>query len=57
MKHTISLTLNGEPWQTEVEPNDTLLHLLRNKLGVKSPIIEVDRWITIKVPGRTQKII
>jgi len=43
IKKTISLTLNGDKWETEVEPNDTLLEVLRNKLGIKSPKIACDR--------------
>ena len=35
-KH-ISITVNGEFRQVNVEPNDLLLDVLRDKLGVKSP--------------------
>ncbi len=34
MKRTISFTLNGEAVQTEIEPNLTLLQLLRDRLGM-----------------------
>ena len=34
---TISLTLNGERRTVDVAPNDILLDVLREKLGVKSP--------------------
>ena len=37
MKHTITLTLNDEARRVDVDPTDTLLDVLRHKLGVKSP--------------------
>jgi len=37
MHHTITFTLNGESRVVTVEPNDILLDVLRNKLGIKSP--------------------
>ena len=37
MKKTIQLTLNGEVRAVDVEPNDILLDVIRDKLGVKSP--------------------
>ena len=37
MKKTITLTLNGETRAVDVEPNDILLDVVRDKLGVKSP--------------------
>lgn len=37
MKRTISLTLNGDKWSVDVEPNDLLLDVLRERMGVKSP--------------------
>ena len=37
MKKTITITLNGERRSVDVEPNDILLDVVRNKLGVKSP--------------------
>lgn len=37
MKKTITLTVNGEVRAVDVEPNDILLDVLRDKLGVKSP--------------------
>jgi len=43
MKKTISLTVNGEMWNTDVEPNEILLDVLRNKIGVKSPKIGCER--------------
>ena len=37
MKNTITITLNGEVRSVDVEPNDILLDVIRDKLGVKSP--------------------
>jgi aerobic-type carbon monoxide dehydrogenase small subunit (CoxS/CutS family) len=37
MKKTIQLTLNGEARSVDVEPNDLLLDVIRENLGVKSP--------------------
>lgn len=59
MKKTISLTLNGTNWDTEVEPNDTLLEVLRCKLGIKSPKHACDRGdcgaCTVFLNGKTVK--
>ncbi|MBL6990692.1 MAG: (2Fe-2S)-binding protein [Bacteriovoracaceae bacterium] len=33
----VSFVLNGEKRSVEVKPNEVLLHVLRDKLGVKSP--------------------
>jgi carbon-monoxide dehydrogenase small subunit len=56
-KIAISLTLNGEPRQLDVEPNDVLLDVLRDKLGVKSPKVGCDRGdcgaCTVFFNGRT----
>lgn len=43
MKKTIFFTLNGEERSVDVEPNDTLLEVLREKLGIKSPKIGCDK--------------
>ncbi len=40
---TITLTINGELRSVDVEPNDILLYVLRDKLGVKSPKIGCER--------------
>ena len=37
MKHGIRLNVNGEEWDIDVSPNETLLEVLRDKLGIKSP--------------------
>jgi len=37
MKKEINFTLNGDPISVEVAPNEKLLDVLRDKLGVKSP--------------------
>ena len=43
MKTTIALNVNGEEWDVDVEPNDTLLDVLRTKIGVKSPKVGCER--------------
>ena len=43
MKKTITFTLNGEIRTLDVESSDTLLDVLRNKLGLKSPKCGCDR--------------
>jgi len=43
MKKRITLKLNGETRSLEVEPNDILLDVLRESLGVKSPKIGCER--------------
>ena len=43
MTKRITLTLNRETRSVEVEPNDILLDVLRDKLGVKSPKIGCER--------------
>src|SRR5512142_2426621 len=43
MRIPITLKLNGETRAVEVEPNDILLDVLREKLGVKSPKIGCER--------------
>lgn len=43
MKATINLTLNGEQRTADVGSTETLLQVLRNKLGVKSPKCGCDR--------------
>jgi len=57
MKKTITFTLNGEKWDVAVEPNDTLLEVLREKMGVKSPKIGCERGdcgsCTVLLDGKT----
>jgi carbon-monoxide dehydrogenase small subunit len=43
MNHTITLNVNGEEWELEVEPSDTLLEVLRDRVGVKSPKVGCER--------------
>ena len=43
MNKRITLKLNRETRSVEVEPSDTLLDVLRDKLGVKSPKIGCER--------------
>lgn len=56
-KTTIRIQLNGEPRAVEVESNDVLLDVLREKLGVKSPKTGCDRGdcgtCTVFLNGRT----
>ena len=57
MKKMITFTINGELRSVEVEPNDILLHVLRDKLGVTSPKIGCERGdcgtCTILMNGKT----
>ena len=43
MKRTITIRLNGTRRTADVEPNDILLDVLREKLGVKSPKVGCER--------------
>ena len=43
MKRTITLNVNGEAWGVDVEPNETLLEVLRAKVGIKSPKVGCER--------------
>ncbi len=43
MKKTIRLNVNGEEWDVDVEPSDTLLEVLRGKIGIKSPKVGCER--------------
>jgi carbon-monoxide dehydrogenase small subunit len=43
MRHSITLNVNGERWDMEVAPNDTLLEILRTRIGVKSPKVGCER--------------
>jgi carbon-monoxide dehydrogenase small subunit len=57
MSQTIMLTVNGERWDVDVDPNDVLLDVLRTKIGVKSPKIGCERGecgtCTVMLDGRT----
>jgi carbon-monoxide dehydrogenase small subunit len=57
MKHTIHIEVNGEAWSLEVEPAETLLDVLREKVGVKSPKIGCERGdcgsCTVLYDGKT----
>ena len=57
MKKAITVVVNGETWNIEVEPNEILLDVLRSKLGVKSPKIGCERGdcgaCTILLNGKT----
>lgn len=43
MKRSITVILNGETRTVDVEPNDILLDILRERLGVKSPKVGCER--------------
>jgi carbon-monoxide dehydrogenase small subunit len=56
-KISIRFKLNGVGRQLDVEPNDTLLEVLREKLGIKSPKTGCDRGdcgsCTVFLDGKT----
>ena len=56
-KTTISLKLNGIQRRVDVEPNDVLIDVLRDKLGAKSAKVGCDRGdcgtCTVFLNGRT----
>ena len=43
MRHAVEFSVNGTPWAVDVVPADTLLDVLREKVGVKSPKIGCER--------------
>ena len=57
MKHSITINVNGEEWDVDVAPNDTLLEVLREKIGIKSPKVGCERGdcgaCTVIMDGRT----
>src|SRR5512142_803570 len=57
MRIPITLKLNREVRMVDVEPNDILLDVLREKLGVKSPKIGCERGdcgaCTVLLDGKT----
>jgi carbon-monoxide dehydrogenase small subunit len=57
MKKTITMSVNGEAWTLDVEPNDTLLEVLRTRVGVKSPKVGCERGdcgaCTVLLDGRS----
>ena len=57
MKITINLNVNGQAWLLDVEPFETLLDVLRNRLGIKSPKIGCERGdcgsCTVMLDGKT----
>jgi len=57
MKQMITFVLNEETRAVEVEPNDVLLDILREKLGVKSPKVGCERGdcgaCTVLLDGKT----
>jgi aerobic-type carbon monoxide dehydrogenase small subunit (CoxS/CutS family) len=59
MKKTISFILNGNSVRVDAEPQDVLLDVLRNGLGLKSPKCGCDRGdcgtCTVMINGRTMR--
>jgi carbon-monoxide dehydrogenase small subunit len=57
MKREITLNVNGEEWTLEVSPNETLLEVLRERVGIKSPKIGCERGdcgsCTVILDGKT----
>jgi carbon-monoxide dehydrogenase small subunit len=57
MKHSITINVNGEEWDVDVAPNDTLLEVLREKIGIKSPKVGCERGdcgaCTVILEGKT----
>ena len=57
MKQVMTFTLNGESIQLEVSPNEVLLEVLRDRLGVKSPKCGCDKGdcgtCTVMLNGKT----
>jgi carbon-monoxide dehydrogenase small subunit len=57
MKRTITLKVNGEAWDVDVAPNETLLEVLRTRVGIKSPKVGCERGdcgaCTVLLDGRT----
>ncbi len=57
MKKTVHLVVNGEPWELDVAPNDVLIEVLRDRIGVKSPKIGCERGdcgsCTVLLDGRS----
>ena len=57
MKQEIKFTLNGEAIALDVNPNEILLEVLRDKLGVKSPKCGCDKGdcgtCTTMINGKT----
>jgi aerobic-type carbon monoxide dehydrogenase small subunit (CoxS/CutS family) len=57
MKRTITLNMNGEEWELDVDPGETLLEVLRTRIGVKSPKVGCERGdcgsCTVLLDGRS----
>lgn len=57
MKRHIDFILNGEKRSVDLQPSQTLLEMLRDKLGIKSPKCGCDRGdcgsCTVMLDGRT----
>jgi len=57
MTREITLNVNGEEWTVAVAPNETLLEVLRDRIGIKSPKIGCERGdcgsCTVILDGKT----
>ena len=57
MRRTITFSVNDEVWDLDVEPNDTLLEVLRTRIGIKSPKVGCERGdcgsCTVLLDGKT----
>jgi carbon-monoxide dehydrogenase small subunit len=57
MKHSITINVNGEEWDVDVAPNETLLEVLRERIGIKSPKVGCERGdcgaCTVILDGKT----
>lgn len=43
MTHHVTMTVNGEVWELDLDPAEVLLEVIRERIGVKSPKIGCER--------------
>ncbi len=57
MGHHVTLRVNGERWDLDLDPAETLLEVLRGRVGVKSPKVGCERGdcgsCTVLLNGQT----
>jgi len=57
MGHRVTLRVNGERWDLDLDPAETLLEVLRGRVGVKSPKVGCERGdcgsCTVLLDGHT----
>ncbi|MFH1329655.1 MAG: (2Fe-2S)-binding protein [Actinomycetota bacterium] len=57
MGHRVALRVNGERWDLDLDPAETLLEVLRGRVGVKSPKVGCERGncgsCTVLLDGHT----